>query len=93
MAEFRRGLATNLHQLGVADKDIQAILRHSNVGSHDERLPQERRRVASRRDGYLRRASRKINLQRSCNGRERVGQLKMRNALVRNGITGAEGRD
>ena len=28
---FRRGLATNLHQLGVADKDIQAILRHSNV--------------------------------------------------------------
>jgi integrase len=29
---FRRGLATNLHQLGVADKDIQAILRHSNVG-------------------------------------------------------------
>jgi integrase len=29
---FRRGLATNLHQLGVADKTIQAILRHSNVG-------------------------------------------------------------
>jgi len=29
---FRRGLATNLHQLGVADKDIQAILRHSNIG-------------------------------------------------------------
>jgi integrase len=29
---FRRGLATNLHALGVADKDIQAILRHSNVG-------------------------------------------------------------
>ena len=27
---FRRGLATNLHTLGV--KDIQAILRHSNVG-------------------------------------------------------------
>ena len=29
---FRRGLATNLHTLGVKDKDIQAILRHSNVG-------------------------------------------------------------
>ena len=29
---FRRGLATNLQALGVADKTIQAILRHSNVG-------------------------------------------------------------
>lgn len=29
---FRRGLATNLHTMGVADKDIQAILRHSTVG-------------------------------------------------------------
>jgi integrase len=28
---FRRGLATNLHRLGVPDKIIQAILRHSNV--------------------------------------------------------------
>jgi integrase len=28
---FRRGLATNLHQLSVADIVIQAILRHSNV--------------------------------------------------------------
>jgi integrase len=28
---FRRGLATNLHSLGVDDKTIQAILRHSNV--------------------------------------------------------------
>lgn len=27
---FRRGLGTNLHQLGVPDKTIQAILRHSN---------------------------------------------------------------
>jgi integrase len=27
---FRRGLATNLHTLGVDDKTIQAILRHSN---------------------------------------------------------------
>ena len=29
---FRRALATNLHALGVEDKEIQAILRHSNVG-------------------------------------------------------------
>lgn len=30
---FRRGLATNLHQLGVRDKDVQAILRHSNIST------------------------------------------------------------
>lgn len=30
---FRRGLGTNLYQLGVADKDIQAILRHANVNT------------------------------------------------------------
>ena len=29
---FRRGLATNLHALGIPDKEIQAILRHSNLG-------------------------------------------------------------
>jgi integrase len=29
---FRRGLATNLHDLGIDDKTIQAILRHSNIG-------------------------------------------------------------
>jgi integrase len=28
---FRRGLATNLHRLGVPDKIIQRILRHSNI--------------------------------------------------------------
>jgi integrase len=28
---FRRGLATNLHALGIDDKTIQRILRHSNV--------------------------------------------------------------
>jgi integrase len=28
---FRQGLATNLHRLGVSDKTIQRILRHSNV--------------------------------------------------------------
>ena len=30
---FCRGLATNLHRLGVNDKTIQAILRHSNVST------------------------------------------------------------
>ena len=29
---FRRGLATNLHTLGVKDTDIQRILRHADVG-------------------------------------------------------------
>jgi integrase len=29
---FRRGLATNLHTLGVDDKTIQSILRHSTIG-------------------------------------------------------------
>jgi len=28
---FRRGLATNLHDLGIDDKTIQAVLRHANV--------------------------------------------------------------
>jgi integrase len=28
---FRRGLATNLHGLGVPDKVIQQILRHANI--------------------------------------------------------------
>lgn len=28
---FRRGLATNLHALGIPDREIQAILRHSNI--------------------------------------------------------------
>jgi integrase len=30
---FRRGLATNLYRLGVSDKTIQAILRHSNLST------------------------------------------------------------
>ena len=30
---FRRGLATNLHRLGVRDKTIQAILRHAQVST------------------------------------------------------------
>ena len=30
---FRRGLATTLHRLGVQDKMIQAILRHSNLAT------------------------------------------------------------
>jgi integrase len=30
---FRRGVATNLHALGVPDKTIQSVLRHSNVST------------------------------------------------------------
>lgn len=30
---FRRGLATNLHRLGVPDKIIQAILRHADIST------------------------------------------------------------
>jgi integrase len=30
---FRRGLATNLHRLGIADKTIQAILRHADLST------------------------------------------------------------
>jgi integrase len=28
---FRRGIATHLHHLGMPDKEIQAVLRHSNI--------------------------------------------------------------
>ena len=31
MYAYRRGLATNLHELGIPDKVIQAILRHEDV--------------------------------------------------------------
>jgi hypothetical protein len=31
--DYRRGLATNLHELGVPDKVIQAILRHEDVST------------------------------------------------------------
>jgi hypothetical protein len=30
---FRRGLATNLHRLGVSDKTIRVILRHANIST------------------------------------------------------------
>lgn len=42
---FRRGLATNLHDLGVPDLTIQLILRHSDVSvtqrSYIKRLPKQ----------------------------------------------------
>jgi len=42
---FRRGLATNLYRLGVPDKTIQAILRHSNLSttmnSYVKSVPQD----------------------------------------------------
>jgi integrase len=41
---FRRGLATTLYQLGILDKEIQGILRHSNVAithaSYIKHVPQ-----------------------------------------------------
>ena len=37
---FRRGLATNLNRLGVRDKTIQAILRHTQTSANDEHLGQ-----------------------------------------------------
>jgi len=44
---FRRGLATNLHALGVQDIDIQQILRHSDVAvtraSYIKELPETAR--------------------------------------------------
>jgi hypothetical protein len=53
----------NLHALGVDDKIIQAILRHSNVGEH---LREERERVATQHAGFT---QRKIGIvQRACNG-------------------------
>jgi site-specific recombinase XerD len=40
---YRRGLATNLHELGVPDKVMQAILRHEDVsrsqGSYIKTVP------------------------------------------------------
>jgi integrase len=33
LSRFRRGLASNLNQLGIDDSVIQAILRHSNVAT------------------------------------------------------------
>ncbi len=42
---FRRGLATNLYRLGISDKTIQAILRHSNLSttmnSYVKSVPQD----------------------------------------------------
>ena len=35
---FRRGLATNLHRLGVSGKVIQQILRHAGCGRSDEKV-------------------------------------------------------
>lgn len=49
---FRRGLATNLHQLGIADREIQAILRHSHVSitqaSYIKSVPQSQANALDR---------------------------------------------
>ena len=45
MDAFRRGLATNLHDLGIDDHTIKAILRHSSVtvtqSSYIKSLPKQ----------------------------------------------------
>jgi len=49
---FRRGLSTNLHSLGVADKVIQEILRHATVATtqaHYIVIDQSKRREAMKR--------------------------------------------
>jgi integrase len=46
---FRRGLATNLHRLGVADKVIQVILRHANVSVTQRRTSRLRIRMQPKR--------------------------------------------
>ena len=38
---YRRGLATNLHELGIPDKVIQAILHHEEVKTTHEELNQD----------------------------------------------------
>ena len=54
---FRRGLATNLHDLGVADLTIQRILRHSSVEvtrrAYIRTLPEQSVEAMSRLEGKL----------------------------------------
>jgi hypothetical protein len=38
---YRSPLGTNLQALGLDDKTIQSILRHSNVGADDKRLRED----------------------------------------------------
>ncbi|MGA8490395.1 MAG: tyrosine-type recombinase/integrase [Terriglobales bacterium] len=45
---FRRGIATNLHELGVADKVIQTILRHANVATTQKHYIMVKSRNAGR---------------------------------------------
>ena len=70
---FRRGVATNLHTLGVDDKTIQdsAAQQYRDNSKH---LHQERHRIAGERNGHARR---KIQfVQRECNVRGWAGQLR-----------------
>ena len=62
---FRRGLATNLHALGVDDKTIQTILRHSHVGLTMNVYVKSVSESQGERDGRVERKTR--NLYQSCN--------------------------
>jgi len=54
---FRRGLATNLYRLGVPDKTIQAILRHSNLATtqniYIQNVPADARSAMERLEAEL----------------------------------------
>ena len=85
---FRRGLATNLHALGVEDKTIQAILAAFQHRPNDEHLRKERRGLASGRNG---RAKRKVgNMQQSCNAKEDSVRLSLVESLERRGSSVVE---
>ena len=86
---FRRGLATNLHALGLDDTTIQAILRHSSVGlTMNVYVKSVSESQVSAMD-VLSRETR--NLHRSCTVSEGAGELRMTNALICKGLDGAEG--
>jgi len=57
----RRGLATNLHELGAPDKVIQAILRHEDVTttqrSYIETVPSVVTKAMNRLEGKIGRAA------------------------------------
>jgi integrase len=72
---FRRGLATILHALGVDDKTIQAILRHSNIGITQNIYIKS---VTEEQVSAMDTLSEKLG---SCNEFQRTGELRMRNIL------------
>ena len=60
---FRRGLATNLRELGISDDVIQRILRHSDISTTQEHyaktLPKSVRKAMAKLERSLKRDSQK----------------------------------